>query len=126
MKTQGTDTWKYRKQPRTESRPFHPEDVGYGALAAAIVKQAVEDYRYADKKLKQAQFIEDKSARARATFIWERDQSINEAGDILCHELAHVAVGFGHDHDEAWEEAYNAIYKRYEQIMGIDEQEVQE
>ena len=54
------------------------------------------------------------------------NQSINEAGDILCHELAHVAVGFGHDHDEAWEEAYNAIYKRYEQIMGIDEQEVQE
>lgn len=51
------------------------------------------------------------------------NQSINEAGDILCHELAHVAVGFGHDHDEAWEEAYNAIYKRYEQIMGIDEQE---
>lgn len=41
MKTPTTDRWRYRR----ESRPFHPEDVGYPALAAAIVQQAVEDYR---------------------------------------------------------------------------------
>lgn len=53
------------------------------------------------------------------------NQSINEAGDVLCHELAHVAVGFGHGHDEAWENAYNAIYRRYEHIMGIEAQDAQ-
>ena len=49
MKTPGTDKWKYRK--RADSRPFHPEDVGYHALAAAIVKQAVDDYQCADRYL---------------------------------------------------------------------------
>ena len=41
MKTPTTDRWRCRR----ESRPFHPEDVGYPVLAAAIVQQAVEDYR---------------------------------------------------------------------------------
>ena len=36
--------------------------------------QAVEDYKYADKKLKQAQFIEDKSARAMTIYICEREK----------------------------------------------------
>ena len=75
MKTQGTDKWRYRREPkRSESRPFHPEDVGWHALACGIVTQAVEDYKHADMKLKQAQLIEDKSARARASFIWEREK----------------------------------------------------
>lgn len=48
MKTPTTDKWRYRREPR----PFHPEDVGYTALAAAIVQQAVEDYRFADRLIK--------------------------------------------------------------------------
>lgn len=47
MKTPTTDRWRYRREPR----PFHPDDVGLNALAAAIVKQAVDDYRYADAYL---------------------------------------------------------------------------
>ena len=49
MKTPGTDRWRYRREPR----PFHPDDVGYHALAAGIVLQAVEDWKEAKKKLKK-------------------------------------------------------------------------
>lgn len=49
MKTQSTDKWRYRKTARTA---YHEEETGYFALAAAIVKQAVDDYRYADEYLR--------------------------------------------------------------------------
>lgn len=67
MRTPSTDRWRYRRQPR----PVDPEDVGYYALAAGIVMQAVEDYKDADKKLKAAQFIEDPTTRARITTYYE-------------------------------------------------------
>ena len=49
MKTPSTDRYKYRKAP-TKNRNTHT-DIGIYALAAAIVKQAVDDYRYADAYL---------------------------------------------------------------------------
>ena len=60
MQTPKTNEWRYRREPR----PFHQDEVGYHALAAGIVKQAVEDYRNADEKLKQADKIECRFARA--------------------------------------------------------------
>ena len=36
--------------------------------------------------------------------------------EILAHELAHVAVGPGHDHDGLWEEAFENIYQEYNNI----------
>lgn len=60
MQTPTTNKCRYRREPR----PFHQEDVGYHALAAAIVKQAVEDYKNAEEKLKQADKIESRIARA--------------------------------------------------------------
>ena len=46
MKTPTTDRWRYRKS----KTPYHgEEDVGYEALAMAIIKQAVMDWRFADE-----------------------------------------------------------------------------
>ena len=36
--------------------------------------------------------------------------------EILAHELAHVAVGPGHDHDGLWEEAFENIYQEYNNL----------
>ena len=39
-----------------------------------------------------------------------------DAVEILSHELAHVAVGADHEHDEVWEAAFDAIFKEYNRI----------
>ena len=45
MKTPTTDRWRYRKS----KTPYHgEEEVGYEALAMAIIKQAVMDWRCAN------------------------------------------------------------------------------
>lgn len=50
MKTPSTDRYKYRKAPTT-NRNTHT-DVGIYALAAAIVKQAVDEYRDCERLIK--------------------------------------------------------------------------
>lgn len=44
------------------------------------------------------------------------DLEVNNAVEIFAHELAHVAVGAEHDHDEAWEAAFDAIFQEYNRI----------
>ena len=44
------------------------------------------------------------------------DLEVAIAGEILAHELAHVAVGVDHEHDEAWENAFEAIFQEYNRI----------
>lgn len=55
------------KQAKTyRERVAQPDYPGYNALAAAIVLQAVEDWKEAKKKLKATEDIPDKNARASA------------------------------------------------------------
>lgn len=44
------------------------------------------------------------------------DLEVNNAVEIFAHELAHVAVGVGHDHDESWEAAFDAIFQEYNRV----------
>lgn len=44
------------------------------------------------------------------------DLEVSDAGEIFAHELAHVAVGVDHEHDEAWENAFDAIFQEYNRI----------
>lgn len=44
------------------------------------------------------------------------DYPVGQQAEILAHELAHVAVGVEHDHDEVWESAFEAIQKEYGRI----------
>lgn len=41
---------------------------------------------------------------------------IVDAAEIFAHELAHVAVGVEHDHDEAWEKAFDDIFSEYNRL----------
>ena len=42
--------------------------------------------------------------------------SVGDAAEIFAHELAHVAVGAEHGHDEMWEKAFDDIFDEYERI----------
>lgn len=68
MKTPTTDRWRYRREPR----PFHPDEVGLNALAAGIVQQAVEDYREAEKKLKNVPPFEREGDRDRYIIKYQK------------------------------------------------------
>lgn len=35
--------------------------------------------------------------------------SVADAAEVLCHELAHLAVGFEADHNEVWEAEFEAL-----------------
>lgn len=42
---------------------------------------------------------------------------VTDAVEIFAHELAHVAVGIDHEHDEEWEAAFEAIFVEYHRII---------
>lgn len=41
---------------------------------------------------------------------------VNDAVEIFCHELAHVMAGIDFAHGEAWEDAYNKLQNKYDEI----------
>lgn len=50
------------------------------------------------------------------TVIVYAEHPVNIQTETLGHELAHVAVGPEHEHDEAWEAAFDAIFNEYNKI----------
>lgn len=45
------------------------------------------------------------------------DYPVAQQVEILAHELAHVAAGSEHEHDEVWEAAFDAIHEEYGKIV---------
>lgn len=41
---------------------------------------------------------------------------VHQQVEILAHELAHVAVGPEHEHDDVWDSAFGAIQEEYDRI----------
>lgn len=52
------------------------------------------------------------------TVLINAELPVEHAVETFAHELAHVAAGVGHDHDEAWEKAFDDIYDKYHEILG--------
>ena len=44
------------------------------------------------------------------------EHPVNVQTETLAHELAHVAVGPEHEHDEVWEATFDAIFKEYNRL----------
>ena len=72
MKTSTTDRWRYRRTPN--AKYHHEEDVGLYALAAAIVKQAVDDYREAERRLKNVPDFDNEADRERYILKQQKTQ----------------------------------------------------
>ena len=70
MKTQTTDRWRYRRTAHTR----HSEYDEWYALAAAIVQQAVEDYRTAEKMLANVPNFAREGDRRAYVYQWEKEK----------------------------------------------------
>ncbi len=46
----------------------------------------------------------------------DTELTINNAVEIFAHELAHAGVGVEHEHDEAWEKAFDDLFNEYNKI----------
>lgn len=53
---------------------------------------------------------------ARPQIFVYAEHEVNVQTETLGHELAHLAVGVEHDHDEVWEEAFEAIFQEYNRL----------
>lgn len=60
-----------------------------------------------------ASFPEDGSEPTVYIFL---EHPVKIQAETLAHELAHIAVGIEHDHDEEWDAAFEAIHAEYEKI----------
>lgn len=56
-------------------------------------------------------FFPDDGSEPDVTVFSENDTNVQ--AEILAHELAHVAVGQEHEHDEVWEAAFDAIHAEF-------------
>ena len=71
MTTQTTNRWRFRKQ----TRPYgESAETGYNALIVAIIKQAVDDYKLAENKLKNPPKFSTKEEQAAYNVKWRDEQ----------------------------------------------------
>lgn len=72
MKTPKTDRWRYHKQP---GAPVHKDEVGYEALAVAIIKQAILDYQFADQVAKGQKRISEAAYNNRMAGVADKTKN---------------------------------------------------
>lgn len=52
--------------------------------------------------------------------------SVSDSVEVYAHELAHVAVGIDHQHDDEWETAFEAIYQEYNRLIESEDDALRE
>ena len=75
------------------------------------------DYHEEDKHEQEYGFTSFPNDGGIPTVIIYSDHPVEIQVETLAHELAHVAVGVGHDHDSMWYEAFTAINTEFNKIV---------
>ena len=78
----------------------------------AYFEPNIRDSEHGEKVCGLTDFGDD----GEITVFIDTELSINNAVEIFAHELAHVAVGVEHDHDEVWEKAFDDLFEEYNKI----------
>lgn len=55
-----------------------------------------------------------------AEIFIKAEQTLEQAVDIMAHELAHVAAGPEAEHGPEWEDAYENLYRKYHEIVDME------
>lgn len=53
----------------------------------------------------------------KASIMIDANISIHDSIYVFAHELAHVAVGYEHEHDDVFKDAFDAINDKYNEIV---------
>lgn len=72
----------------------------------------IEENKNGDKVYGVTEFLDD--GEIIVSIIPELP--VCDCAEIFAHELAHVAVGANHNHDEKWEKSFDDIFKEYNRI----------
>ena len=111
----------YRKQSEGEwifkNSPFEMLDMAFkrlfpGVKYTAYFEPNIRDEPNGEKVCGLTDFADD----GEITIFIDTDLSINNSVEIFAHELAHAAVGVEHEHDEAWEKAFDDLFEEYNKI----------
>ena len=100
-----------------KNNPFEMLDIAFKRLFhdvkyTAYFEPNIRDDEHGEKVCGLTDFSED----GEITIFIDSDLSINNAIEIFAHELAHVGVGVGHEHDEIWEKAFDDLFDEYNKI----------
>lgn len=102
-----------------KNSPYEMLDIAFKRLFPAVKYTAffepnIRDSENGQKVCGLTDFADD----GEITIFIDTDLSINNSVEIFAHELAHAAVGIGHDHDEVWENAFDSLFEEYNKIGG--------
>ena len=74
------------------------------------------DYHEEDEHEQEYGFTNFPNDGSTPTVIIYSDHPVSIQVETLAHELAHVAVGVGHGHDDVWNEAFEKIHAEFGKI----------
>ena len=99
-----------------KNSPYQMLDMAFRNLYTGVSYNAYFDPRIRDDESGEKVYGLTHFDDDGITIFISNDLSISDSVEIFAHELAHAAVGAEHDHDEAWEAAFNALFDEYNRI----------
>lgn len=117
--TGGVNNCEHHREERMET-PFKNDPFSMVMIAyKRLYDKPCEiwwDYHDEDSHKEEYGFTHQPNDGSTPTVIIYSDHPVEIQVETLAHELAHVAVGAEHKHDEVWEEAFAAIHTEFGKI----------
>ena len=99
-----------------ENDPFSMVWIAFKNLYPDKECEAFWDQHQEDEHKEEYGFTNFPSNGSTPQVFVYAEHTVNIQVETFAHELAHVAVGPEHEHDEVWEAAFDAIFKEYNRL----------
>lgn len=99
-----------------KNSPFEMLDIAFKRLFPDVKYKAYFDTKIEDENGECVCGLTDFKDDGEIIILVDGNLSVYNATEIFAHELAHAAVGVGHDHDEVWEKAFDDLFNEYNKI----------
>ena len=99
-----------------KNSPFEMLDIAFKRLFPDVKYKAYFEVELEDENGESVCGFTDFKDNGEIIILVDGNLSVYNAIEIFAHELAHVAVGEEHDHDEVWEKALYDLFDVYNRI----------